>query len=223
MVDTPKTDHWQDIVLTPTGVNPGSYNPAQITVGEDGRLTAASNAAVAVVTTISTIAQLPTIIAPGSGDLAIVLDDGSGNEQMYVWNTANADVGAPLNRWKLLATTSSQTLRIDYRQDTLNTGANQTIDVVIPDTGFIKEISVEIIVPYSGGTSITIQDNAGSIYMPSTDINPLLAGLYKIDLSTNLSDVQTTAGGAGQGQMRAIVGGAPGVGSGAVYIEWSDI
>lgn len=222
MVDTPKTDHWQNIVLTPTGVAPGVYSPAEITVGEDGRITSAANASVATVSTVSLVGQLPTIIGPVNGDLAVVLDDGSGNEELYVWNNSNADLGAPLNRWRLIATTDQQTLRLDYRQDTLDTTANQPLDIAVPDTGIIKAITVEIITPYSPGTSIEIQDNAAFVYMPFSDINPLLAGLYKIDLSTNLTDIQTNSA-AGMGQMRAIVGGAPGVGTGAVYIEWADV
>jgi len=223
MADSPKTDHWQNIVLTPTGVTPGTFSPAEITVGADGRITNAVNATVSTVDTVALVGQLPTIIGPTSGDLAVVLDDGFGNEEIYVWNASNVDLGPPLNRWRLLATTDQQTLRLDYRQDTLDTTANQPIDIVIPDTAFIKEITVEIITPYSPGTSIEIQDNAASVYMPFSDINPLFAGLYKIDLSTNLLDVATTAGGAGQGQMRAIIGGAPGAGSGAVYIRWADV
>ena len=81
---------------------------------------------------------------------------------------------------------------------------------------------MEITTPYSGGTSIEIQDNAANVYMPFSTINPSLAGIYTQDLSGNLSDIATTAGAGGQGQMRAIIGGAPGVGAGAVYIEWAD-
>ena len=101
----------QEVVLTPTGVAPGSYGPAQITVGADGRITNASNASVATVSTVSLVGQLPTIIGPVNGDLAVVLDDGAGNEEMYVWNASNADLGPPLNRWRRIATTDAQTLR----------------------------------------------------------------------------------------------------------------
>ncbi len=223
MPDTPKNDFWQEVVLTDTGVAPGTYGPAEITVGADGRITNATNATVATVSTVSLVGNLPTIIGPVNGDLAIVLDDGVGNEEMYVWNGSYADLGGPLNRWRRIATTDSQSLRQDYRQIAIDTTANQTVGAIIPDTGFIKRVAVEITTPYSGGTSIEIQDNAANVYMPFSIINPTLAGIYTIDLSGNLSDIATTAGAGGQGQMRAIIGGAPGVGAGAVYIDWVDV
>jgi hypothetical protein len=219
MVDTPKTDHWQEIVLTPTGVAAGSYGPAQTTVGEDGRITNASSSLVSTVATVSLVAQLPTIIGSVNGDLAVVLDDGFGNEQMYVWNTSNADLGAPLNKWRLLATTGTQTLRQDYRQSAIDTTAIQDIGAVIPDPGIVKRIAIEIITPYSPGTTIEIQNASAFVFMPFSSINPQLAGLYTEDLSGNLSDMIST----GDGQLRAIVGGAPGVGSGVVYIDWVNI
>ena len=219
MVDSPKTDHWQNVVLTPTGVAPGSYGPAQITVGEDGRITNASNASVATVSTVSLVGQLPTIIGPVNGDLAIVLDDGFGNEEMYVWNASNADLGNPLTRWRRLAATDSQTLRQDYLQAVLDTTAIQNIDTAIPDTGIVKRVAVEITTPYSPGTSIEIQNTAAFVFMPFSSINPLLAGIYTEDLSGNLIDMLAS----GAGQLTAVVGGAPGAGAGVVYVEWADI
>jgi hypothetical protein len=219
MADTPKTDYWQEVVLTPTGVAPGSYGPAQITVGEDGRITNASNASVATVSTVSLVGNLPTIIGPVNGDLAIVLDDGFGNEEMYVWNSSNADLGPPLNRWRRLATTDAQTLRQDYRQSTIDTTAVQNLSSAIPNTGIVKRVSVEITTPYSPGTSIEIQNTAAFVFMPFSSINPLLAGIYTEDLSGNLVDMLA----AGAGQLTAIIGGAPGAGAGVVYVDWVDL
>lgn len=219
MPDTPKNDHWQEVVLTPTGVAAGTYGPAQITVGADGRITNASNASVATVSTVSVVGNLPTIIGPLNGDLAIVLDDGFGNEEQYVWNNSNADLGAPLNRWRRLATTNAQTLRQDYRQDTLDTTAVQNIDIAIPNTGIVKAISVEITTPYDPGTTIEIQNTAAFVFMPFSSINPQLAGIYKQDLSGNLTDMLAS----GAGQLRAVVGGVPGAGDAVVYVEWVDI
>lgn len=219
MVDTPKNDHWQEIVLTPTGVAAGTYGPAEITVGEDGRITNASNASVATVSTVSVVGNLPTIIGPVNGDLAIVLSDGFGNQEQYVWNNSNPDLGAPLNRWRRLSTTDQQTLRADYRQDTIDTTAIKNLDSAIPDTGIIKRVAVEIITPYSPGTTIEIQNTAAFVFMPFSDINPLLAGTYVTDLSGNLTDMITS----GAGQLRSVIGGVPGVGDGVVYVEWVDV
>ena len=219
MVDTPKNDHWQEIVLTPTGVAPGSYNPASITVGLDGRITNASNSSITVVSAVSTVAQLPTIIGPSNGQLAVVLDDGFGNEVIYVWNVANPDLGPPQNRWRLVASTNTQQLRTDYRQSVLDTTAVQNIDTAIPDTGIVKSVTVEITVPYSVGASIEIQNTAAFVFMPFSSVNPQLAGIYKEDLSGNLIDMLTS----GAGQLRAVVGGVPGVGAGVVYVEWVNV
>jgi hypothetical protein len=220
MVNTPKSDFWQDVVLTPTGVLPGSYGPAQITVGADGRITNATNSVVSTISKVSLIAQLPTILGPLNGDVAVVLDDGSGNEEMYVWNSANADSGAPLNKWRRLSTTAAaSSLRTDYRQSIIDTTAIQNIDSPVLNSGIVKSVSVEITVPYSIGTSIEIQNTAAFVFMPSSAINPLLAGIYKQDLSGNLTDMTTT----GATQLTAVVGGGPGVGSGVVYVEWVDV
>jgi len=219
MADTPKNDFWQNIILTPTGVAAGSYGPAQITVGADGRITAASNVSVATVSTVSLVGQLPTIIGPVNGDLAIVLDDGSGNEEMYVWNTSNVDSGAPLNKWRRIATTDAQTPRKDYRQTAIDTTAVQNISTVVPDTGIVKRVSVQIVTPFSLGATIEIQDTTAFVYMSFSAINPQLAGIYSEDLSGNLADMITN----GSGQLRAVIGGAPVAGAGVVYIDWVDV
>jgi hypothetical protein len=216
MVDTPKNDFWQDTVLTPTGVAAGTYGPAEITVGLDGRITNAANSSVSTISTVSLVGNLPTIIGPVNGSLAVVLDDGFGNEEMYVWNGSNVDSGAPLNKWRLISTTDAQSLRVDFRQSAIDATAIQNIAAVIPDTGIVKRVSVEITTPYSGGATIEIQDTAAFVYMSFAVINPQLAGIYSEDLAGNLADMITN----GTGQLRAVIGGAPGVGAGVVYVDW---
>lgn len=216
MADTPKNDFWQHQVLTDTGVAAGTYAPAEITVGADGRITNASNASVSTVSTVSLVGQLPTIIGPVNGSLAVVLDDGFGNEEMYVWNGSNVDSGAPLNKWRRIATTDAQSLRKDYRQSSIDATAIQNISTAIPDTGIIKRVSVEITVPYSIGATIEIQDTTSFVYMSFSVNNPQLAGTYSEDLSGNLADMITN----GAGQLRAVIGGAPVAGEGVVYVDW---
>jgi len=107
-------------------------------------------------------------------------------------------------------------LRKDYRQSSIDSYAIQNISAVIPDIEIIKRISVEIITPYSGGATIEIQDTTSFVYMSFSVINPQLAGTYSEDLSGNLADMITN----GDGQLRAVIGGAPGVGDGVVYVDW---
>jgi hypothetical protein len=214
-----KDDYWLEVALNPTGVAAGTYLTPQITIDKWGRITNAATGSVSSVPAVSTTAQLPSIASPSSGDLAVVLDDGSGNEEMYVWNDANADVGSPLNRWKLLSNTGKQTTRKDYRQAVIDITTPQNIGTVIPDTGIIKRVSVTITTPYSGGATIEVQNGAAFVLMPFSSINPQLAGTYNEDLSGNVDDMVTL----GSGQVTTIVGGVPGAGAGVVYIDWIDV
>lgn len=217
MADSPKNDHWQEVVLTDTGVVPGTYSPAEITVGADGRITSATNATVPDVSIVSTVTGLSTIASPSNGDLAIVLDDGSGNEEIYVWNSANSDLGAPLFRWRLLSSTLTQVQRTDYRQDTLSL-VTKDLSTPIPDSGIIKEIAVTITTAYSGGATISIQDDTGFVYVPAASINAQLVGTYKTFFDGNVDTVLSN----GSGQLRAVVGGAPGAGAAVVFAQYID-
>lgn len=214
-----KDDFWKEVALKPTGVAAGTYSIPQLTIDEDGRIVSASGGTVSTISTEATIAGLPNIVAPSNGDLAAVMDDGAGNEQLYIWNDANADIGAPLNKWRLIGSTESQVTRKDYRQLAIDISAIQDIGPVIPDTGIIKRVTVEITTPYSLGATIEIQDAGAFVYMPFTSINPQLAAIYSEDLSGNLDNMATN----GSGQIRAIVGGAPVAGAGVVYVEWIDV
>ena len=212
----PKTEHWKDVVLDNTGVTPGTFGPAQITVGADGRLTGALSLPAATKVVVANIAGLPG--AASNGDEAIVLDDGLGNEQNYVWNGANVDLGAPLRRWRLLATTASSTARVNYRQDAIAL-ASLTITGPITATSIIKEVFVEITTAYTVAATIQVQNDAGFIYMSSAQINPQLVGTYSVGLQGNLTD-DSTNGGAGD--LRVIIGGAPGVGAATVFVSLVD-
>ena len=213
----PKTAHWKDIVLDDTGVVPGTYGPAQIDVGADGRVTNALSLPSSTKSIVASIAGLPGVA--NNGDEAIVLDDGLGNEQNYVWNDANADLGPPLRKWRLLATTASTTTRVNYRQDAIALLALNTISGPITGTSVIKEVFIEITAAYSLGASITIQNDAGFIYMSSAQINPQLIGTYSIGLQGNLTDDSTNGGG---GDLQAIIGGAPVLGAANVFVSLVD-
>ena len=221
MTDSPKNDHWQAVVLTDTGVTPGSYNPANITVGSDGRITNASASAVPVPQVVATVAALAGISPGSNGQQAIVLDDGFGEEALYVWNDANADLGAPQFKWRELANTGAVgDPSFDFRQeDSLGSAAGTVnIDVPIPTTAIIKEISVNIITPYDGGATITINDDAAFIYVPAASVNPAIAGLYTVSFAGNVDDLADNS--ATTGQLEATIGGAPTVGDATVFVSY---
>jgi hypothetical protein len=118
-----------------------------------------------------------------------------------------------------LATTSSTTTRVNYRQDTIALSALNTISGPITATSIIKEVFVEITIAYSPGASIIIQNDAGFVYMSIAQINPQLIGTYSVGLQGNVTD-DSTNGGAGD--LEAIIGGAPGVGAATVFISLVD-
>jgi len=213
----PKTEYWKDVVLDNTGVAPGTYGPAQIDVGADGRITGALNLPSSTKTVVANIAGLPG--AASNGDESIVLDDGSGNEQNYVWNDANVDLGPPLRKWRLLATTASTTTRVDYRQSTIALLALNVIGGPITGTSVIKEVFVEIITAYDPATVMLIQNDAGFVYMSAIQINPQLIGTYSVGLQGNSTD-DSTNGGAGD--LQALIGGAPGAGAATVFVKYVD-
>ncbi len=214
-----KDAFWKNIALQPSGVAAGTYNIPQLTIDENGIITAASGGTVSTIPSVSTTAQLPTLIAPSNGDLAVVLDDGFGNEELYVWNSANPDLGSPLNRWKRIATTASQSTRKDYRQAVLDFSSMQNIGTVIPDGGVIKRVAVTITTPYTIGATVEVQNGVSFVLMPFSSINPQLAGTYIEDLSGNVDTMLTI----GSGQIMTIVGGVPAAGAGVVYVDWVDV
>ena len=213
-----KAQYWQQAILTPTGVAAGTYQNATFTVGEDGRLTQAASTTIPSVTPVSTVNHLATITMPTNGSLAVVMDDGAGDQELYVWRSTNPDVGAPLNRWKLMASTLDRR-RTDFRQGTVAQDAITHLDNPIPDLGIVKCITVEITEAYSPGTLMLVQDNTGFVYMSQEDIDPQSEGVYKKDLATNLNTMLDNSG-PGQGQIRVIATGVPSAGSAAVYVEY---
>lgn len=217
MVDSPKNDHWQDVVLTDTGVAPGSYNPANITVGADGRITSAATSAVPIPTVVSVIGDLAAV-PTADGKNVTVLDDGFGNEALFVWNTVNVDLGAPLFKWRQLANTSTSVPRFNYRQEnSIGSAAGiVAISTPIPDSSIIKEISINIVTAYDGAATILIRDDTGFSYVPNPAINPALPGIYTVSFKGNIDTMISN----GSGQLEAVIGGAPTVGDATVFATY---
>jgi hypothetical protein len=223
MVDSPKNDHWQAVVLTDTGVAPGTYNPANITVGADGRITNASSSSVPIPEVVANVAGLSGVSPGVNGQQAIVLDDGFGEEAMYVWNDANADLGAPQFKWRELANTgviADPPFGFEQEDSIGSAAGNINVGGLIPTTSIIKSVAVNIITPYDGGATITIADNTGFIYVPAASINPAISGLYEVSFAGNIDTLADNSGTTGQ--IRATIGGAPTVGDATVFITYTN-
>lgn len=65
---------WQDVVLEPTGVVPGTYDRPSFTIDENGIITNISRSVTPSYTVVPTILDLPGIPSPATGDLANALN-----------------------------------------------------------------------------------------------------------------------------------------------------
>jgi len=175
------------------------------------------------INTVALIANLPSVPAPIDGDLATVLDDGSGNEEIYIWNSANADLGIPLNRWRLLSTTEMNPPRVNFR--------NETIDYTTPGVNnvggpaavvyspFVKEINVSITQAFDGGATLSIQEGGGSLLMSTAEINTALVGEYQ-RITPQSNNTDPTYALLSTGQIQAVLTGAPTQGQAVVYVKY---
>ncbi len=212
---TDKKQHWQNVVYEPSGVTPGVYDRPQLTINEFGFITDAASSITPTQTVVSLVANLPSIPSPATGDLAIVLDNGSGEEEMYVWNDANADIGAPYVKWRLLATTEDTPPRVNFRNQGVTTDAVTNIGAVTSFDAIVKAIHVTIDTVYPPGTTMRIKE-LGTIgeLMPASSINTQLAGTYTEDLAGNNFKLATT------GQLQCEIVGGPAFGIALVYVEY---
>ena len=202
---TERTDYWQVIVLTPTGVVPGTYDHVSLNVGSDGRIL--SITAPTIFTDTIRVADqtaLAGIVASSAnGRLAVVTDNGNGYPALYVFNgTIFTQIGNdPRNS-------------IRYVQQLLGFTTNQNIGAPVHSNAIIKKVGLRIITPYTAGTSIDIRDGANVVYMAIDQNDPLTVGTYFVE------SISQTQVGPTNSQLKAVVSGGPSVGQALVTVEY---
>ena len=212
---TNKKQHWQDVVFEPSGVVPGTYDRPQFTVNQYGFITDATSSVTPSQTVVPTINDLPGIPSPATGDLAVVLNTGgSEEEELYIWNNANTDLGAPYVKWRLLATTELATPPVNFRNEIVGIAPATALGPVTSPDAIVKAVHVTITVPYTFGTTMRIVEDGGPTLMPTSSINTQLIGTYTEELSDNNTKLNNT------GQLRSDLFGGPLVGQSLVYVEY---
>jgi hypothetical protein len=202
---TPKQDYWEQIVLPAIpGLVAGTYTNPQISVSASGLVTAVAPSG-AVLPIVSNIASLSTIPSPSAGAVAVVLDSGGGVPALFIYNTT------PSPGWYQLTFPG----QISAQSQSFTFSSTFPIQFK-PVNQFTlwKRLSVTIKTGFTGGTTFSLIDSASVIWMPTTAVLPGAPGTYEFDLTGN--DVA-----AGTGLiMNLVMGGAPSVGSGTVYVEY---
>jgi hypothetical protein len=95
----------------------------------------------------------------------------------------------------------------------IGTAAAQNSATSIPNGSIVVDAELDIVTPYSAGTTIEI-GNAGNaaLLMPTGDNTPTIAGLYQ--------DHQDTAFAGGPATVLVTVGGAPAAGAGFCIVRY---
>lgn len=199
----PKNEHFQRLVLTPTGVTPGTYASAIVAVNDEGLITNIASSSTTANFVVADPGSLPSAPPATSGATALVLDNGDGTPAVYVFDGVS---------WFQVSVDPAGTVR--YRQEAINTTATQALGDTIGTNSIVKRVSLTITTAFSGGATIRVENTAGVIYMPTSSNNPQLLGTYEVELPSN-----NTAVGAND-QLRVVVGGVPASGAGIVSVEF---
>lgn len=214
---TEKKKHWQNVVYEPSGVTPGVYDRPVLTIDEFGFVTNAAPSSIPTQTVIPTIGDLGGITGMNTGDLAIVLNlGGTEEEEMYVYNAGNTDLGAPLGKWRLLASTELATAPMNFRNEIIgNMTLINNVGAPLPLSAKIKAVHATIISTYDPGITLQVRENTGGTWLFTTDVNAQLAGTYSRDWASNNGNMVFN------GQLEAVLSGAsPGGGSALIYVEY---
>ena len=177
------------------------------------------------IVTVPLIVNLPPAPQP-DGALATVLDDGDGHEMLFVWNNANADLGAPFVKWRLLSTTELFSSAVVYRNTVIDTSA-AVLPIGSPFATlfnpYVKEINVTIVQAYPVGRTLQIEESGGATLMASGLINPQLPGSYQLkipDSTNSLDGIEDDYLLDSTGQIVSVLGGGTGgSGQAVVYIK----
>ena len=174
---------------------------------------------VEVVDTINDLQSVPT---PVDGDLSVVKDN-SGEEELYVYNSANTDLGLPLLKWRMLATTESSPPRVNFRNQLFDASVavnNIGDPVLTPYSPFVKEINVDIQQAFNPGRTLQVQEGGASVLMSTAEINPQLVGTYQ-KLIPGSWNADPTYALTTTGQIQAVQGGGTGgPGLAVVYVKY---
>lgn len=196
----------------------GTFSGAGATIRADGRIAEARDQILfRLYFTVSSPENLPSTSVP-NGSIAVASSDGFFNEQIYIWNDANIDLGAPLFKWRLSAATNDKNQGIDFRQQLISTNPVTLIGDPISKSGVLKEITVEILQPYNNNASISIQNSGSFTYVDETKINLTLVGTYKILFHSNINSFNDNGG----TQLQAVISGNPTTGTALIYAKYTD-
>lgn len=135
-------------------------------------------------------------------------------DRYTVLGTGPITVDTSAINWTLTGSIDSSDPQV--RIVVIGTGATQNLGPLLPENARVQQVKLNVDTSYSGGTTIEIRDDGANIYMPTGDNSPAKGGAPNLFVTLNPGDVIV----GGTRQLQAIIGGAPGAGSGTVVIEY---
>jgi len=238
---TPKGQTWERSALPVIpSLGAGTYTNPAITVDNRGRVTAISAGApsgtigaqatgvgiaggpfniINFIGNISTFNLGGGILGVDVGAASIVIkDEGSLVSGMSIYDTINfvggnvvvTDAGGGTADVNLTANPAGN---VEFRKYVAGTTNLQNIGIPTAMQSMVRSISVSITTAYSAGAILTVTDGSGTVWMPSSNINPQLVGTYEINLAANNTVLLNY-------QMVLVVNGSPAVGSAVIDIMY---
>lgn len=148
--------------------------------------------------------ELNTLVSESDeGRLVVVLDAGNGYPALYYFD------GSSFVR---IGNDPARSVR--YARIAFSTASSTNIGSPIPTDAIVKSVRLQILTPYTGGTTIRIVGQSGTVYMDTQYNIADEAGIYMFEVNSS------SAVGGGDAQLQAKVIGGPGVGSAIVTVEY---